>query len=303
MDSATPIKEEQHIMQNYVEQNELAILTFKESVELYNVCLSTRKIISLKVPHMSIRPQMHILIVGLPGCGKSTILYDSCTALKTTPFPNFSTSVLLGSVDKESKQLMMPVTYAQRNSILGFDEVTFIKDRTGAMYTLISLLEQMEYRRPFPYKCFDKKRYEDDGTHFFVDEDNYINVKSRFCCVMTTMSNMFYHKASTLKTAVKGRFLLLPIFPSSDELAQMSQGKLTYRFKDYNVPRRCTINRPTYRRLCGYVNDFLHRGALEPSLYLRTIGDICRLYSVVGFNKRIFDMHMRVRCFKSKEYS
>jgi hypothetical protein len=103
------------------------------------------------------------------------------------------------------------------------------------------------------------------------------------------------------KTAVKGRFLLLPIYPTKEEMKLMSEGKLGYKFKEYKTRPEIRISKKNYSRILSFVNDLFDKNELEEEYYFRTIGDLCRTYAVVGFDDKAFGLIRKIRTFKYAE--
>ena len=70
--------------------------------KLLNISIATAKIKSLLVDSTYIRPQLHCIIYGALGSGKSSILNEVGERLKISPIIDFSMATLFGTIDKNT---------------------------------------------------------------------------------------------------------------------------------------------------------------------------------------------------------
>jgi hypothetical protein len=79
--------------------------------------------------------------------------------------------------------------------------------------------------------------------------------------------------------ALKSRCLCIPIFPTIALLKEISRGKKLYIYEDIKISKKeVIIDEKTYEAILSFVeNSDVHNAD-----YLRRIGDLCRVYAVLG---------------------
>lgn len=269
-------------------------LTLTECFTLLNIAISTSKIHSLKTPYAEIRPSMHSILVGQVGSLKSSILHLICDQFKTTPIFNLSSAVLLGSVDKNTGIPILPAIWECRDSILPIDELNIDSQnysQRSALHTFLSVLERPKFNKKIAYRVNNYSK-RSNGLYCVI-KDGSISVKTRFTLVANTMMNLFRRQRSVEMEALKSRCLLIPYYPTIDEIKSMLNGQNIYKFKAYNVAKNVKISPKTYEKLLNFMDDF----DIKIEYYARTLGDLCRAYSVVGIDDEIFKMICNLRSF------
>jgi len=277
--------------------NEDRFLSLTETFKLLNVAIATSKLQELKTPYASIRPSMHSILVGDIGNLKSTILKDICSHFKAYPTFNITSAVLLGSVDKNSGIPIFPLIWECRESILPIDELNIDSQNNNqrqALSILLSVLENPEFKKKIAYRVNNYSK-SSNGLYCKI-KDGTIHVKTRFVLVANTMQRLFRPQRSIEMEALKSRCILIPYYPTIEELKDMLKGAKLYVFNDLPYSKICQINEENYLKIM----DFMDKFEVQQSYYARTLGDLCRAFAVVGFDENIFNLIIKCRTFTTR---
>jgi len=263
---------------------------FESTSILVNLVVASSKIKSLKTPIGFIRPNLHLIIYGSVGVGKSTILREVMNNLgiKSTVI-SLTTATILGSVDKNSGEFIPPAIWDARNSVLPLDEMYIPKEGNGrdVARTLLSIMEQPEYEKRFGYRCNEYKKK--CGDLFCMVKDHKVSVKTRFSLIATTMMNL--NAKAKLQNidvqALTSRCLVVNFNPEIDEIIEMAKGKKPYVFQ--NILKKGEklekeVNIKEYNDIINYLTS--RSDNIPKSDFLRTLGDLCRIYVLDKVNFR-----------------
>ncbi len=260
------------------------LLNFKELSRLVNLTIASSNIKSIKIPHQFIRPNIHLIIYGLVGTGKSTVLNEVIDRLKLgSSVISLTKATLLGSVDKTTGEFIPPVVWTSRNNVLPIDELYIPKEGVGrdVSRVLVSVMETPRYSKRIGYRCtnFSKK----DGDLFCKVKENTISISTRFSVIATSMMNL--NTRTKLQNvdviAFVSRCIAVPFYPSMDELIGMAKGKKLYHFKDLRTtkkPKDVVITKSVYNKILKFIDENFKE--ISKTDYLRTVGDLCRVYAV-----------------------
>lgn len=268
-------------------------LSYKEASILINIAISTIKLKSLKTPYATIRPSLHVVMCGNVGSMKSTILKQICDKLKTTYTLNLTSPNIVGSVDKTTGQPVLPSIWDSRNSILGIDDFyTHSKDyNRNALMNLLTVMEFPEFIKRMGYRCNDYTK-RDKGLYIIV-KDNQIKIKTKFNLFMNTMINMDRPQRMIELEALKTRCMVIPYYPDVEEIGRIARGEPVFFYKKIEPKNKhCVIDNKTYEDILNYIERHKHITAQN---YMRTLGDLCRITAIVGYNEEIFELLMRVK--------
>lgn len=270
-------------------------LNYKELSQIINIALATIKIKEIKLPHTKIRPYMHLLMYGKVGSGKSSILNEVLINLKKVQSARLTQATLYGTVDKNSGEFIPPITWDSRNSVLGLDEFYVPKEgeARNVVHSLLSLMENPYYSKKIGYRCNEFK--EKDKELYCIVKKNTIEVKTRFIIFANTMMNMNKKMFNPDAEAFASRCLILPYYPTLDDLKLKARGEPSYIYKEI-TPKSdvIKINKTNYDKILKFIEKY----DIKDINYLRTVGDICRIFAVVGFKEEIFNLIMEMKGFK-----
>lgn len=273
-------------------------LDYKELSLIINIALATAKLREIKLPHINIRPFMHLLMYGKVGSGKSSILNEVLINLNKVQSARLTLATLYGTVDKNSGEFIPPITWDSRNSVLGLDEFYVPKEgeARNVVHSLLSLMENPIYSKKMGFRCNEFKQKDKDL--YCIVKKNTIEVKTRFVIFANTMMNMNAKQQNPDALAFASRCLTLPYFPSLDDLKKKARGEPNYVYKKL-TPKNdmIKITKQPYNKILKFVEKY----NVKDINYLRTIGDICRIYAIVGFKKDIFELIMDLKEFKKNE--
>src|SRR4030067_1486791 len=273
------------------------MIGLNESYELINIAIATSKIKSLTIPSSQIRPAMHSILCGRIGSMKSSILRIICEDLKVTPNYNLTSANLLGSVDSKTGEPILPAIWVCSNNILAIDD--FAVDWTqkgthGALNTLLGVLEFPKYNKKLSYRCnnYEKK---DKGGLYCIVKDGNIKVNTRFTLVANSMMRLWRLSKMQALNALRTRCLIIPFYPTLEELKSMLNGENLYKYKKYQVNQEVIIDKSMYDKLIHMVYEKVQKNKIGYEDFIRTVGDLCRAYSIVGDDERIFNLILRLK--------
>ncbi len=260
--------------------------------KLINIIIASTKIKEIKLPHMYLRPSFHTIICGNIGSGKSHLLKQVCEHLKILPITSLTPATFLGTVDKDMKELIPPAIWDYRNTILPIDEYSFDAKKTSDktnLNILLGLLENPLYRKKMGFRCMNKK-YRDKDLYCKV-KNNTVEVKTRFSLMMTTMMQLNRLQNQQI-IALISRCLIIPFNLSMDELKSQAKGRIYYHHKNIKTEDKIIINRLNYDKIIKLVDD----NRIQKTSYLRTIGELCRVYAVLGkYNEEMFNLIINLK--------
>lgn len=263
----------------------MKILDYEELSEIINVAIATSKIRSLRTPYKEIRSFMHILLHGRIGGGKSTILWEIANRLNKLPSMNLTRATLIGTVDKHTGELIPPAIWDARESALLIDELSVGKDSSerNMLRLLLMLLENAVINKRMGYRCNDF--FEGNKKDLFCEvKKSVITCKTRFIFFGNTMMNLNTTQMHEI-LALKTRCIVIPYFPSLNDLKRKARGEPFYIYKHYKIKKvDVKINKKDFNKILDFVESF----GVGSEYYLRTIGNLCRVFAVVGFKKDLF---------------
>lgn len=271
----------------------LVVIDFGETEKLINIALATVHIDEIKTPYnYNVRPSMHIILYGRIGSIKSTILNDVCKHFDKQPLLNITSSMILGSVDKNTGIPTLPEIWENRNSILPIDEFYLNKgdyQLRKALNNLLSVLENPYFRKSIGYRC---NNYEDVDNDLFIKiVDNKIICKTKFVLFLNTMMDLTKYRRMVELEALKTRCLVIPNYPSLEDLKRIANGQVVYTYKKYKVKKKVKIPKKDYDNMI----KLLESNKIPAQDFMRTLGDLCRCYAVVGFDMETFNIILKLK--------
>ena len=247
--------------------------------KLVNLAIASAKVKSLileeEKSNISIRPQINILIHGGIGSTKSTMLKEISKKINCPlPITDMTFPALVGSIDKQTRQIIPAMSWECRNTIMLMDEFSMDNQVTGN--ALLQLTEGGEYSRklsmwsmPSEDKCEEL---------YFKAHNGTISIKTRFSLIFATMRNVEYTQSKLLKALIS-RCLVIPYYPVKQELQNIADGNPSFFYKEI-IPKEkeVFIKKSDYNKIKSFVDS----KDIDMNNYLRTIGDLCRIYAVLG---------------------
>ena len=262
----------------------MELIDYKKMSKLINIAVATSKIQKLETPHKEIRPFIHLLLYGKIGSGKSSILKEVGNKFKQIPIMGITKATLLGAVDKTTGMFSPPAVWDCRNSVLLIDEFHIDKNSDRDMLNgLLSIMESPKYVKRIGYRCndFTKK----DGDLYCIVKENKISCNTRFVLFINTMMNMERSQLFEI-TALKSRCIVIPYYPSLEDIKRKARGEPHYIYKEYKVPKKVKINNKEYEKIL----EFIDSKNISVEYYLRLLGDLCRTYAVIGYDEEMFGL-------------
>lgn len=251
------------------------------------VCASAHmKEISLPNEHKT-RGNIHLVISGGIGLGKSTVLYMMADHLGIPVSSGISKANLLGSVDKNTGMFIEPSIWRCRNNAYMMDEIELPtndkQDYNGLTKSFLALLENPIIDRKMGFRSNDFKKKDKDL--YCIVKDNTISCKTRFSFIATTMFDP-YRGWSKLRTAMVTRCLILEFNFSREDIFYILRNKHVFHIDPTPIPKDPKIDEKTYEELLFYVE----KSPIPSDYIMRTVLDLCRFYAILGkHDNEIYD--------------
>ena len=266
-------------------------LISKELSFLVNTALASAKIKTLKIEEkekvFDMRPSLHIQIHAPIGQLKSSIMGEIAAKMKKEILTEVTRPGLVGTIDMKSMQFIPGAAWECRNSLMLLDEFSFSRKKHG-WEVFLQLLESQSWGKRVG--LFSADQHEKDEDLYLKVHHGQINLKTRFACIVATMKRLeiqrgqFFH--AFLTRCVPYHFDL-----DEDDLAAIAQGASLYREQQFRPPAGVTIDNKSYSKLVKLAKVGLSKCQLphiRKTLYLRSIGDLCRTYAVHGRNDKSY---------------
>lgn len=262
-------------------------IDYNDMSKLINISIATANLNSIRTESSNVRTPMHLLTWGRIGGGKSSMLFKISKEIKRTPYNDLTKATILGAVDKNTGIFIPPAVWLCRNSVLLIDEFhidKFDSKKRDLLNSLLMLLEYAEITKPIGYRCnnFEEK----DGELFCKIKDNTIRCKTKFVFFANTMMNLNKTQMQEL-IALKSRCVVVPYNPSINELIEKIKGKEHYNYSKYEIKKKDVF---ISKKIEGRFLDILIEHKISEIDFMRTFGDMCRVYAVVGYKKNMFDL-------------
>lgn len=273
-------------------------IPIQDCYELINIAISTTKIKKLEIETASetkqIRPQIHTIIAGQIGSGKSHVLYQICDNFGITPYASITKPQMLGTIDRETKEAILPITWHCRNGILPIDDLSFTKDNQETNKIMLQMLENPQIKRPISYKLQKPIKKTDKDLSIKIGLTG-IEMKTRFMLLATTMKHLWKKQKNLDYEALRTRCLVIPFFPTWEESMNIALGHLQYKFSRRDLDETKTIASKTWEKCVKMAHS---PSQLMPYEMLRTSYDLARIYAVVGWNENILSTIIKLRSSK-----
>ena len=253
--------------------------------KIVNTAIASASLGNIKLPSgKEIRGQIHVLIHGRVGSGKSSILSDIEKVTKKRKVFGLTRATLVGTVDKTTASFQRPMVWDAVNSTLLIDE--FHVDAKGQTREMLNFLLPLvetnpAYRKPLAFRCNDFNEKKKGGLYCTVKK-NVIECRTRFVFIANTMMNLHNTKIYELQ-ALMTRCVLIPFNPLREELTNILNGKHPYNYKKI-VPKKKKITKKVQENILKLIES----GVVPNENFLRVFGDLCRFYHVVGWDEELF---------------
>jgi hypothetical protein len=229
----------------------------------------------------TLRPQTHIFIQSPKGSFKSTILKQIGKVRDAPVFTDVTFASLVGSIDKETKQIVPAGAWLSRKNVFLIDEWADNFERKAVINSLLQLTEGGEYARSISRSSFPFEEL--DGDLFFKVKDGRIRIKTKFSLIMATMHNLL--RSSNDETqALISRSIPYSFKLTQEEMDSVVSGVPLVVIKPKKkIKENVKIKYADFKRLL----DKAH-GAKE-TIFSRAFGDCCRCFALYGWNDAYFD--------------
>jgi hypothetical protein len=271
---------------------------------LVNISIATTKLEKLTVhePHkiVELRPQTHLIIRGNIGSTKSTILSQISDEVKSPVYTSISTASLVGSIDKETKQVIPGACWEVKNNLLILDEQSFNLSKstdTDLINALLQLTENQYYAKKIARYASDIKEKKKDL--YFVVKSGTIKTKTRFAMLMATMHPLTKVHSDIMRALIS-RCIVYDFELTREQLRDIARGRTLYEHTEIEPPeKKAVIKLKDYE----YIEEFVFNYNVGKSNYLRTIGELCRVFALFGkHNDKLYNLICALKSLYLKDY-
>jgi len=243
------------------------------------------------------RPSIHMFWYSPSGSGKSEVLNAIGLIRQIPVYSNLTYPSLVGSIDK-NMNFIPSGAWEIRDNVFLIDEFRASYDESDFLDAMNRLWENQSYSRKLGRICPPlTEKYKD---LYLKVKDGTISIKTRFSSITASMYNYGgYSKTSQQVRALMSRCLPVSFVPSKGFLSQLAEGELPLNISVNKKvkPLDVHIGIEDYRKIKDTVDTY---PGLQDNVYLRSIGDLCRVYAIVGRHnyelyKTILDLKNSVR--------
>ena len=254
-----------------------------------------------------IRGQINLFLSAPFGETKSTILKEIAAFHKTRVITKITAPALVGTVDSRTSQYIPASAWCCRNNFVLIDE--FHLDNNELLIdALLQIIEGGEYSKDIAKTCADF--CEADGELFCKSEKGKLSLKTRISAIITSMYDVG-GKQSILLKALLSRCIPIRYCLEYSEIQKIGAGEKLYlphsellsiirkgnKLKggieaveiqevDYMkilnfVHKFVTEKNKLYEKQCVSSNGAHYTSNDGKSLYLRSVGDCCRIFVIL----------------------
>jgi hypothetical protein len=269
--------------------------------KLVSLSLASAQIRSLKVVQqhqiLTMRPQLHFMILAHSGVGKSSLLDQIEKIEGSEVYTEITGPGLIGSVDRKmGNAVVSGAAWDNRGRLLILDEFRIGYKDNDAIHPLLQLMERGFYKKKIGLMSqtvdFKEPEGSPDPDYFFAVKDGELRLKTRFGAIMASMRDLENDMRSEIMALIS-RCIPFRWSATTEELSDIANGVQLFipeKFKIKIVD--VVISKKDYSKIKKYVDD-IH---LDQKIYLRTIGDCCRAFAVIGkHDDAVYDLICRLK--------
>jgi len=223
------------------------------------------------------RGVIHLFLRAETGSVKTTILSEISRNFKSKIVPDITSPGLVGTIDK-NQNVIPGACWESRKSLLLLDEFS-TNGNSNCVDALLPLLDPQEYSKRFGRSAMPKK--EKDGNLFFNVDSGKMDIKTRFSCIIASMKDMHKSRSKAVEALVS-RCITIKYALTEDELEAILDGKKLMKFDKCGIKKSydARISLSDYKEIRDCVKSY--PGLDKQKHYLRTVGDCCRAFAVLG---------------------
>jgi hypothetical protein len=239
-----------------------------------------------RVEPFSMRPVMHVVLSAPIGEMKSTTLAEIADVVKAPVVTELTQPGLIGTIDKQTYQIIPGAAWKVRNKMLLIDEFNLGKEREG-WNVFLQLLEDQMWNKRFGGNVISATP-EIDGDLYLKAEKGELDIKTRFASIFTTMKSIEYYGSQGFRAFIS-RTVPYNYRLSRNQIQTILHGKKLFKYEEINPPTEVTIPLKTYTKIIKIVDEeiSLEKSDVGNEYYARTVGDCCRFFAVRGTLKGV----------------
>lgn len=257
-------------------------LEFDDLNKFVNLGCSSAKVEKITVNRFNgepreIRPQINLFLSARYGEFKSSIMRSAQKCYGGVYRWDMSYAGLVGSVDKNTGELVDSLAWEARGKTLFVDE--FHKDRYGYLWNAFrALLEGDEYARSISMKKISQPPNKWKDCYYKIQKGS-ICIKSRFATIMASMYPLKIWTEDVSTTAVLDRCIPVRYHVTPEQMYQIMEGKQIFRYEPYSPEPEIIISASAH-------NEILHfwkaNTPKEQKLDPRAFDNLLRTFAVIG---------------------
>ena len=251
-----------------------------------------------------IRPQLHVMLQSPPGLGKSDIFSDIVEFGKTAKKPTFNIKLfdmmsqagLVGTIDKNTGKLIPGTMWEARKGTLLIDEMGGSNTSYGFIEAFLSATEKRGFSKKMGFSGPSERIPDEDLILEF--KDGWLQCRTRLSAIINSMYEID-KRADQAWRALISRVVPVHFSLTNDELYSMvcDGSKLFNPINYYENLKARLVKLGTTKDVVILPYDECKKLALRvkvlyvnPSIYLRAWGDLCRIYAIKGYHdEKLYD--------------
>ena len=288
---------------NQERDRQIIEISQKQISKLINIALASSQIETLVVKEKNgdyeFRPDIHLFIYGEKGSTKSTLLKEISRKIPTIPpYTHLTFPALVGSIDKDTKQIIHGACWECKRNFLLLDEFDFNQRNKELIRALLQLMEGGVYSRKI--SAFSIPSDDSDGDLYFKFKSGKFDIKTRFSLILATMKYPYNSQNLELQALIS-RCIALPLYMDKGDLMKIAEGEPLFEYKKINVRKNIIVNRKDYEKILNYVDKNTDEGGEN---LLRIAGDCTRVFAVLGkHNEDLYNIIVKLGSKKFARYS
>jgi hypothetical protein len=257
---------------------------------LLNFALNARKMqkLILHEKYKDFEPRLypHIGLQAPASSQKSQLLGAIGDIIKCDVHHDITYPNLVGSISKDTKQLLPAAIWQARKGVLLLDE--FNQDEKGkVLRALLPIMEDEYYSRSLGLFCVPSKVGNKDC--FMRVKDGRIEIKVKLPVMFATMHNYMMSTAVEIYAMLQ-RCIWYDYQLSDRERIDTMQGNPPFEYEPVDVLKCVEIDKADYTRILNYAFKNIHHNVIE-----RGTLDLCRAFAVYGWNNQLFELIVKCK--------
>ena len=248
-----------------------------------------------------VRPQFHVIIRADTGQLKSTFMKKVAEDLGVDIYQELTIPGLVGTVDKNTGELIVGAAWEVANKVLLLDEFT-PNYRGEYLKSFLVLLEDQWCTKKIGLRSAGISKRKGDLR--LTVKDGHLTFRTRFSCIISTMIPFEATKGQFVR-ALMNRCAVYEYNLSPEQLDRVALEEPEFTYPRYHPAEIVTIGRKEYREIVNFVAKVMLQcpvaSWVKAQNRLRAIDDIIRFRAATGHKDPEFEA--KIVWWKLKAYA